>query len=200
MLLQDLSVEFDQGFQLKQINWQVEKQQHWLITGANGAGKSALAAVLAGYGEILSGSTGGLPSSIGWVSFEAQAELIDAELKKDDADITDVISLGTPVREIIFTDEIDRSTAQDLISQFELGYILDRAFRKLSTGESRKVMITRALSCKAELLILDEPFDGLDSNTHALLQAHLTELAKHTPIVMVLNRFDEIPDFVSHIA
>ena len=69
----DLSVEFDEGFQLKHINWQDEQHQHWLITGANGAGKSALAAVLAGYGEILAGSTSGIPSNIGWVSFEAQA-------------------------------------------------------------------------------------------------------------------------------
>ena len=51
--LHDLSVEFDEGFQLKHINWQIEQHQHWLITGANGAGKSALAAVLVGYGDIL---------------------------------------------------------------------------------------------------------------------------------------------------
>jgi len=200
ILLTDLSVEFDEGFQLKHIDWQIEQHQHWLITGANGAGKSALAAVLAGYGEILAGSTSGFPSKIGWVSFEAQAELIQAELKKDDADILDVISLGTPVREIIFTDEIDPVIARDLIQKFELNYILDRAFRKLSTGESRKVMLIRALSCDADLLILDEPFDGLDSTAHAMLQKHLIEVVEHTPVVMVLNRFDEIPDFISHIA
>jgi molybdate transport system ATP-binding protein len=200
ILLTGLSVEFDEGFQLNNINWQIEQHQHWLITGANGAGKSALAAVLAGYGEILAGSTSGLLSKIGWVSFEAQAELIQAELKKDDADITDVISLGTPVSEIIFTEEVDPSTAQDLIRKFELEYILDRAFRKLSTGESRKVMLIRALSCNADLLILDEPFDGLDSATHAMLQKHLADVVQHTPVIMVLNRFDEIPEFISHIA
>ena len=200
MQLHDLSVEFDEGFQLKHINWQVEQHQHWLITGANGAGKSALAAVLAGYGEILAGRTSGIPANIGWVSFEAQAELIQAELKKDDADILDVISLGTPVREIIFTHEIDPVIAEDLIHKFELSYLLERAFRKLSTGESRKVMLIRALSCHADLLILDEPFDGLDSAAHTMLQSHLIEVVKHTPVVMVLNRFDEIPGFISHIA
>jgi molybdate transport system ATP-binding protein len=198
--LQDLSVEFDEGFKLNQINWQIEQHQHWLITGANGAGKSALAAVLAGCGEILSGSTSGLPSNIGWVSFEAQAELIQAELKKDDADILDVISLGTPVREIIFTAQINANIANDLIQKFELEYLLERAFRKLSTGETRKVMLIRALACKAELLILDEPFDGLDQASHTMLQNHLAQVATHTPVVMVLNRFDEIPDFISHVA
>ena len=200
ILLTDLSVEFDEGFQLKHINWHIKQHQHWLITGANGAGKSALAAVLAGYGEILAGSTSGLPPNIGWVSFEAQAQLIQAELKKDDADILDVISLGTPVREIIFTKEIDPIVAQDLIQKFELGYLLERAFRKLSTGESRKVMLIRALSCHADLLILDEPFDGLDQTSHTMLQDHLAHVVKHTPVVMVLNRFDEIPNFISHVA
>ena len=200
ILLTDLSVEFDEGFQLKHINWHIKQHQHWLITGANGAGKSALAAVLAGYGEILAGSTSGLPPNIGWVSFEAQAQLIQAELKKDDADILDVISLGTPVREIIFTKEIDPIVAQDLIQKFELDYLLERAFRKLSTGESRKVMLIRALSCHADLLILDEPFDGLDQTSHTMLQDHLAHVVKHTPVVMVLNRFDEIPNFVSHVA
>ena len=200
ILLTDLSVEFDEGFQLKHINWHIKQHQHWLITGANGAGKSALAAVLAGYGEILAGSTSGLPPNIGWVSFEAQAQLIQAELKKDDADILDIISLGTPVREIIFTKEIDPIVAQDLIQKFELGYLLERAFRKLSTGESRKVMLIRALSCHADLLILDEPFDGLDQTSHTMLQDHLAHVVKHTPVVMVLNRFDEIPNFISHVA
>ena len=198
--LHDLSVEFDEGFQLKHINWQIQQHQQWLITGANGAGKSALAAVLAGYGEILAGSTSRLPTTIGWVSFEAQSQLIQAELKKDDADILDVISLGTCVREIIFTNETDPVIAGELIQKFELEYLLERAFRKLSTGETRKVMLIKALSCHADLLILDEPFDGLDQASHTMLQNHLTHVVKHTPVVMVLNRFDEIPDFISHIA
>ncbi len=77
-----LSVDFDERFQLEQINWQIDPQQHWVITGTNGAGKSALAAVLAGAGEIISGSVEGIPAKVGLVSFEAQAELIAAELKK----------------------------------------------------------------------------------------------------------------------
>ena len=102
--------------------------------------------------------------------------------------------------DIIFTDDIDAVIAQDLIDKFELNYILEHVFRKLSTGESRKVMLIRALSCHADLLILNEPFDGLDSATHAMLQQHLEQVVMHTPVVMVLNRFDEIPEFISPFA
>ncbi|PYF81042.1 molybdate transport system ATP-binding protein [Marinomonas alcarazii] len=198
--LENLCVNFDDRFNLHNIEWTIEPNQHWVITGTNGAGKSALAAVLAGVGDIENGTVTGLPNNVGLVSFEAQAELIAKELKKDDADIMDVISLGTPVYEMIFDNCQDPELAHSLVEKFGLSKLLDRAFRKLSTGETRKVMLIRALSSKPDLLILDEPFDGLDVDTLAMLQAHLASIIETTPMVMVLNRFDEMPDFISHVA
>ena len=196
----NLTVNFDERFQLNNISWEITPEQHWVITGTNGAGKSALAAVLAGVGKRLSGRIDGLPERVGVVSFEAQAELIEAERKKDDADILDVISLGTPVREMLFNDCADLPLAKELVVQFGLEPLLDRAFRKLSTGESRKVMLIRALACDPQLLVLDEPFDGLDVQTLAMLQQHLATLIERVPMVLVLNRFDEFPDFITDIA
>ncbi|MEH6825119.1 MAG: molybdate ABC transporter ATP-binding protein ModF [Motiliproteus sp.] len=198
--LDNLTVNFDDRFQLSNINWQIEPEQHWVITGTNGAGKSALAAVLAGVGERLAGSIEGLPARVGLVSFEAQAELIEAERKKDDADILDVISAGTPVREILYAECADPELAAELVGKFVLEELLDRSFRKLSTGESRKVMLIRALASNPDLLLLDEPFDGLDVATLALLQQHLAGLVDKVPMVLVLNRFDEFPDFITDIA
>ncbi|MGH1373335.1 MAG: ATP-binding cassette domain-containing protein, partial [Cellvibrionaceae bacterium] len=195
--MNDLTVNFDDRFQLDNINWQIDTSQHWVITGTNGAGKSALAAVLAGAGDVLSGGIEGVPARVGLVSFEAQAELIEAERKKDDADIMDVIAEGTPVHEILFEDCSDIELAKELADKFDITKLLDRAFRKLSTGESRKVMLIRALSSRPELLILDEPFDGLDVNTLAMLQEHLQTLIETVPMIMVLNRFDEFPEFIT---
>ena len=200
IVLDNLSVDFDEHFQLQHLNWEVQSDQHWVISGGNGAGKSALIAALTGTGNIISGQLQGLPEQIGVVSFAAQEALINQERQKDDADIIDVISIGTPVRNIIFDDCLDPQTAQKMITKFALDYLLDRAFRKLSTGESRKVMLVRALSCKPQLLLLDEPFEGLDIDTFALLQDYLQELALQVPMIMVLNRFDEIPAFITHIA
>ena len=198
--LNKANINFDDRFTLSEINWTITPNQHWVITGTNGSGKSALAAVLAGIGHLESGSIQDIPVNIGLVSFEAQAELIAKELKKDDADIMDVISVGTPVREMIFDDCADPELAQTLIEKFGLITLLDRAFRKLSTGETRKVMLIRALSNKPDLLILDEPFDGLDADTLILLQEHLASIADTVSMIMVLNRFDEMPDFITHVA
>ncbi len=199
-ILDDLSVDFDGRFQLHDIDWVIEPGQQWLITGTNGSGKSALAAVLAGEGECVSGTLSGVPDRVALVSYERQAELIEAERRKDDADILDVIAEGTPVSEIIDAVCVDQDLARTLVNALGLQALMDRAFRKLSTGETRKIMLIRALTSDPELLVLDEPFDGLDHDSLAWLQRHLDDLAKTVPMVIVLNRFDEIPEFISHIA
>ncbi|TBR44265.1 molybdate ABC transporter ATP-binding protein ModF [Marinomonas agarivorans] len=205
----NLSVQFDDRFTLHKIDWQILPSQHWVITGQNGTGKSALAACLCGYGQQVEGKITGIPNHTAIVSFEVQAELIAAERKKDDADITDVISLGTPVKEILetplfTTDAASKSShrerLQELVNLFEINSLLERSFRQLSTGESRKVLLIRALASDAELLVLDEPFDGLDNASLTRLQAYLDQIHTQRQIIMVLNRLDEFPDFITHIA
>jgi molybdate transport system ATP-binding protein len=191
--------DFAQRFELKHIDWQVESNQHWVITGANGSGKSALVATLAGYADLLSGELKGVPKKVALVSFEAQAELIDRERKKDDADILDVVSEGTAVKDILAEGYTDAVIVKQLLGKFELEYLLERAFRALSTGETRKILLIHAIASSPELLILDEPFDGLDASTLKLLQGFLLELSESINMIMVLNRCDEMPDFISHI-
>ena len=205
-----LTLDFDGRFRLHDLDWTVGPGEHWLITGANGSGKSALAAALAGIGNVVGGERSGLPEHVALVSYEAQAELIAAELRKDDADILDVISEGTPVSEIITAPFpsprnadsriVDPARADELVDTLGIRPLMDRAFRKLSTGETRKVMLIRALATDPELLVLDEPFDGLDHESHEWLRGHLTELAATIPMVLVLNRLDECPDFVTDVA
>lgn len=198
--LTNLTVNFEDRFQLNDIHWSIEPRQHWMVTGANGSGKSALAAVLNGAGDIVSGSIEGLPPRVGIVSFEEQAALIAEELKKDDADILDVIAEGTTVSEVFRRDCADDELAIELAGLFGLRELLGRAFRKLSTGESRKMMLVRALANRPDLLVLDEPFDGLDIDMFSQLQTYLNNLSQTVPMVIVLNRLDECPEFITDIA
>ena len=198
--LKNLSVNFDDHFSLNSISWQLNDQQHWVITGPNGAGKSALAATLAGVGDIEKGAIDGLPKNVAVVSFEEQSRLIDAERCKDDADILDVISDGTLVQEILDDGCINFEEQRRLVDAFQFSALTGRSFRKLSTGETRKVIIIKALTSDAELLIMDEPFEGLDLHSYELLKQLLNEKSITIPMVLVLNRFDEKPKFVTHIA
>ena len=194
------TIRFSETFSLVDIDWKIEAGEIWAITGTNGSGKSSLAATLAGNGEITNGIIRNLPARTALVSLEAQAELIERERLRDDSDITDKINAGTPVQELLDEVSVDPELLARLIEAFQFSALLDRGFRKLSTGETRKVLITRALTSQPDLLILDEPFAGLDVDTVSLVRNILDELSNTINLVLVFNRFDEIPEFVSHIA
>jgi molybdate transport system ATP-binding protein len=194
------TIRFSESFSLLDINWKLEADEVWAITGTNGAGKSSLAASLTGIGEVTEGTLQILPARTAIVSLEAQAALIERERLRDDSDITDKVNEGTPVQELLDEVSLDPELLARLINAFRFSPLLTRGFRKLSTGETRKVLLTRALTCQPDLLILDEPFEGLDVDTVPLVRHILAELSDKIKMVLVFNRFNEIPEFVSHIA
>ncbi len=198
--LTDCSIALNDQFSLQALNWQLVPGQHWVIVGPNGSGKSALAAVLAGVGEVLGGRLENNFRHVELVSFESQRELIERERDRDDSDITDEVYEGTKVSEMLSEVNPDKALLSDLISCFDFESKLDRGFRALSTGESRKVLLMRAIASQPDLLLLDEPFDGLDTNSSQVFADKLQAIADSTTVVMVLNRFDEIPGWISHYA
>ena len=193
-------IRFSDSFSLKHIDWTLQEGEIWAIVGTNGSGKSALAASLSGAGQVTSGSVSGLDDRVGILSLETQAELIERENRRDDSAITDQVFEGTPVREIINEVSPDPLILEDLIDAFQLQDLMERGFRKLSTGETRKVLLTRELTRNPSMMVLDEPFEGLDTNSVELLKALLSDIASKIRMVLVVNRLDEIPDFVTHVA
>ncbi|APR68350.1 MAG: molybdate transport system ATP-binding protein [Arenicella sp.] len=187
----------DDGRILTVDHWSIEKTQTWAILGTNGSGKSALSCLFDGDLALSHGSSRGLPSNVMYVSLEAQAKQIEQERREDESDLLDRIDLGTPVR--AFLEPI--SEVKHWISLLRIEHLLDQGFRSLSTGETRKVMLIRALQAKPDLLILDEPLEGLDQASRRVVSEGLAQL-KHNgqAIIWVANRLDEIPDWITHIA
>ena len=199
-VFKEACIRFNDSFSLLDIDWRLEPGQVWAIMGASGSGKSALAAAVAGEGELKSGALEGTIANAGVVSLESQAALIERERLRDDSDITDKINQGTPAREMLEETSKDPVLLAKLIKLFKLELLLDRGFRKLSSGETRKLLFTRALTSKPDMLIIDGPFEGLDAQTVPLVGEILEHISIETPMLLVINRFDELPEFVTHIA
>ena len=172
------------------------------FVGRNGSGKSVLAKALAGDQTVLSGKVINHFKSVAHISFEHLQKIIDDEWKRNN---TDMLSdkeddTGLTTAEIIQEHNQNQALCESLALQFGIADLLNRRFKYLSTGETRKTLICRTLMSEPELLILDEPFDGLDVASRANLAETLSQLSKQNiTIVMVLNRFNEIPPFVKYI-
>ena len=84
---------------------------------------------------------------------------------------------------------------------FHLEQLLDKHIILLSSGELRKFQLTKTLMTNPRVLIMDNPFIGLDVTARAQLAEFLTLLTKETnvSVVLVLSKTDDIPDFITHV-
>ncbi len=173
----------------------------WAMIGRNGSGKSALAGLFSGDLKIEQGKFSvGPEHHIAVVSFEEQQKLIDQEKERDESDITNEVFEGTPVIELFHEISQDQTAIDKWIDTFHLDHVKNKGFRKLSTGESRKVILIRALLQNCDTLVFDEPFDGLDANSQAQLKQTLLGLHEQgKTLILILNRLDEVPSWVNYM-
>ena len=88
-----------------------------------------------------------------------------------------------------------------LTDLFHLDGLMDKYIISLSSGELRKFQLTKTLGTGPRVLIMDNPFIGLDAQTRDQLRDLLQQLTRETPllIIMVLSKVDDIPDFITHV-
>ncbi|MCQ6508033.1 ATP-binding cassette domain-containing protein, partial [Vibrio parahaemolyticus] len=79
------------------------------------------------------------------------------ELEKDDNDFLDRIDQCSNVYALIFECFQDAATTERLLEELDLHHLKQRGFRVLSTGETRRVMLARALATPPDLVLLDNP-------------------------------------------
>jgi molybdate transport system ATP-binding protein len=208
--LENITLRVRDTFLLPNTNWQIDKGQQWAILGPNGAGKTSLAKSLIGEVAVVQGTIyapHGLAqaSRAGYVSFEQHQRLIEREGRRDESRFfSGDLSQGTSVYEVLLescaapgNSTID---VEQIADELKIEYLLEREIGVLSTGEMRKVQIARILINSPEILILDEPFDGLDQSSRSDLAQIIDDLMDDSrTVILVTHRQSEILPNISHV-
>ena len=94
-----------------------------------------------------------------------------------------------------------RQQQQQLYNLFHLEDVMDKYIITLSSGELRKFQLTKTLFANPRLLIMDNPFIGLDAQTRDLLKTLLQQVAteRNMNLMLVMSKTDDIPDFVDQV-
>ena len=206
--LQKLECKSGHHYLLNHINWQVNAGEHWAVYGMNGCGKTTLLSVIAGFKHYTAGTLKvfgeeytnqnaiALRKRIGFVS----SSFFDKKYSKECVlDIVLSAKSGVLGRDCDIT-LADVRYAKALLSLMHVEHKIDMQFDMLSKGERQSVLIARALFNDPELLILDEPCNGLDVYKRESLFRLVDTLAKtrNITIVYVTQHIEEIGDLFEH--
>ena len=169
---------------LKRLNWQLRRGEHWLVTGPNGAGKSTFLRLL--HGQLRPAVGGrirwpglGNPRDV-W-TLRREVALVSAELQASyrlPTTVFNAIASGfsASIGLTRALTETERERVETLIEAFGLGPLRDRKLASLSYGQRHRTLIARTLATDPAVLLLDEPWEGLDQDTAALIAGQLTAL------------------------
>lgn len=187
------------------INWAINDGEHWAVIGPNGAGKSLLIDILTGKyalksGNITTQNNLTLRQTVKYVAFSDIYDLADLRNSYyqqrwnagDEADM--------PVVSELFS-KADEQWVDFLIESFGIQDLTDKPINLLSSGELRKTLIVRSLLERPRILVLDNPFIGLDVRSRAVLNEVLSRLADldGLQIVLVLSNPKDIPSMITHV-
>jgi iron complex transport system ATP-binding protein len=195
---------------LHDVDWRVQRGEHWVILGANGSGKTSLLSALTGYLMPTSGEVALLGETYGesdWRELRKKIGLVSSSVRQlmaDDEPALETVASGKYAM-IDFWGKLTRAEkiqARKLLRQVECEYLAARPWRVLSQGERQRVLIGRALMAKPRVLILDEPCAGLDpaAREHFLQFIQRLGTQKNSPtLVLVTHHVEEIMPVFSHV-
>ena len=176
--IENCSIKNKRGTLLAKVNWQMQSGEVWVLTGSAGGGKEDFAKALAGDGEFVPNAGGSFYSQFAQktslVSFEQVAEVIEEERRRDQSEWLGKTDTGRTARDFILEvcdtkTRFERLESLAVVQLCGVEPFLDRGLKFLSTGEIRRVLLCRAFLSDNSLLVLCDPFSGIDSSTRQTL-------------------------------
>ena len=177
------------------------------LIGSNGAGKSTLLRTIAGFLAPASGTIAVLGARPGAqpraVAYVPQSRDVDAQFPVSAFEVA-LMGRDCHLHWPRFPRARDREIVRDALRALDIENLADRRLGDLSGGQRQRVFLARALAQEAELLLLDEPFVGVDSATEAIIHRVIAQLTSAGKSVIVathdLNSLRENYDYVAVLA
>ncbi len=204
--LRDVEVMYHDHVALHDASLQIPYGTFSGVIGMNGAGKSTLFKVIMGLvtpdkgSVIVSGKNAKDAQKNGVVAYVPQNELVDWDFP---VSVYDVVMMGRYGLQNIFrtpTKE-DHTKVVEALEKVAMYEYKDRQIGELSGGQKKRVFVARALAHGAEVLLLDEPFAGVDAKSEKSLTQLLLKLKEEgKTIILSTHELTSLSEYCDHIA
>lgn len=202
------------------VNFTLNDGEQIAIVGPNGGGKTMLVNILTGSHPLLmhdpeydfSPSTNkSLSDNIKYITFRdayggdndrayyLQQRWNQTEINENTPTVSD--KLDAAYKRVGEDNAARQALKEELYEMFNMKVLLDKHIILLSSGELRKLKLTETLFSRPRVLIMDNPFIGLDAGTRDQLKQLFSTIIKQEKlqIILVLSKTDDIPEFVTHV-
>lgn len=183
IVISELMVRFGAEIALGNLNARFEPGTVTALTGPNGSGKSTLLHTLAGVHEPHSGAVTGIPTSVAYVP---QRTAVDARLPLT---VREVVTMGSWERVGLFgrPSRQDRIAVGSALDRLGIAHVAHRRLTALSGGQCQRVLLAQAIVQRGDLVLLDEPTNGLDAAGAELVDELTAEAACRGATVLVAS-------------
>jgi molybdate transport system ATP-binding protein len=210
--IKNLNLRYRQKTVLKDLDWVLNPGDNWVLTGESGSGKTSLAKAIAG----LIGDNGAVelrfnpalkaPAQVyyvaNWYQFkdlEGQSNFYYQQRYNHQAfEVTSTVLAELEEfgrKQGLLLANLDRP-----LEAMAFSGLLSSSLIQLSSGEHKKLQLVKALWLKPQLLILDQPYNGLDKASRQNLNALLEELPDYGSSLILISNDQEIPSSVNRFA
>jgi manganese transport system ATP-binding protein len=198
--VRDITVRYSQVVALEDASLALGSSRVCALIGMNGSGKSTLFKAIMGLvrprtGTVrLFGADPAVSRQNGIVAYVPQAENVDWDFPLR---VRDVVAMGRYGRMSALRTlrREDRAAIDDALQQVELADLAERQIGELSGGQRKRAFVARGLAQNAQLLLLDEPFSGVDKRSEATISRILRQRADAGCTVLIATHdLHAVPD------
>lgn len=201
-----LTVTYRNGLTaLTDASFEVPTSSICALVGVNGSGKSTLFKAIMGFAPLARGSVALMGHPAGralrknMVAYVPQNEDIDWNFP---VLVEDVVMMGRygHMNFLRIPGRADRSAVSEALERVGMAGHRDRQIGELSGGQKKRVFLARALAQDAQVILLDEPFTGVDVNTEARIVSLLRDLRDEGRVMLVsTHNLGSVPQFCDHV-
>ena len=195
--IKNLTVAYGENIALEDLNLNIEVGSLMALVGPNGAGKSTLIKTIL---KFLKQITGKIKINAKTLAYVPQRNSVDWDFPTT---LFDVVEMGCYGRVGLFkrVSKEEKHKVLKAIEQVGMLEFKDRQISELSGGQQQRAFIARALVQEADIYLMDEPFQGVDSTTEKSIVEILKQLkAEGKTIIVVHHDLQTVPTYFESVA
>lgn len=210
--ISNLNLKYQQNQVLRNLNWQIFKGENWLLGGKSGSGKTSLAKAIAGLEKSTGNirvnfdSSSPLAKQVYFVSSWFQFTNLEGDRnfyyqqRYNKHQKNDTLTVYAELLHYAKETGLHFNKVEPYLELFGFSNCRDTQLIELSSGENKKLQLIKALWLKPQLLIVDQPYSGLDAASRRNLNQVFDDLTNQGVQLILVSNDEEIPNCINRFS